>query len=139
MSSQYQSLPNLSFMKPDTRNLHVSRMDTCTGNKMSRMPHMGTSRLVTPPKPPRIRSVLVNNNHFSLDRPRTKISTSTVLLNRSNTSIGHNLGDRTVDAKCPIVATCVDKTRDTGVMTRGKHDMVPSPILRSEIDKYSYS
>lgn len=79
--SQYQSLPNLS--RSDTR--------LVTRPRVSPRPRMGTSRLLTPPKPARVRSVIINNHNSSLERPRSRITTSTsVLLNRSNTSVGFN-------------------------------------------------
>ena len=81
-STLYQSLPNLT--KSESKLLHHTRT-----SKTPHMPHMGTSRLVTPPKPPRIRSVLINNHTSTMDKQRNKISTSTVMLNRSNTSIGY--------------------------------------------------
>ena len=77
---QYQSLPNLA--RSDTRLMARPRVSR---------PHMGTSRLLTPPKPARVRSVIINNHNSSLERPRSKITTSTsVLLHRSSTSVGFN-------------------------------------------------
>ena len=77
---QYQSLPNLA--RSDTRLMARPRVTR---------PHMGTSRLLTPPKPARVRSVIINNHNSSLERPRSKITTSTsVLLHRSSTSVGFN-------------------------------------------------
>ena len=77
---QYQSLPNLA--RSDTRLMARPRVTR---------PHMGTSRLLTPPKPARVRSVMINSHNSSLERPRSKITTSTsVLLHRSSTSVGFN-------------------------------------------------
>ena len=77
---QYQSLPNLA--RSDTRLMARPRVTR---------PHMGTSRLLTPPKPVRVRSVMINSHNSSLERPRSKITTSTsVLLHRSSTSVGFN-------------------------------------------------
>ena len=75
--SQFQSLPNLA------------RSDAALVTRPR--PRMGTSRLLTPPKPARVRSVIINSHNSSLERPRSRITTSTsVLLNRSNTSVGFN-------------------------------------------------
>lgn len=91
-NDKYQSLPNLAMLKrSDTRlglgGVHPAGTGTAV-KMMTKMPHMGTSRLTTPPKPPRVRSVMMmSNSHSSLERPR--ISTSTAaLLTRSNTSVG---------------------------------------------------
>ena len=78
-TDKYQSLPNLALLK---------RSDTgvTSGHKMTRMPHMGTSRLTTPPRPGRVRSVMMNNSQSSVERPRITTSTA-ALLSRSNTSV----------------------------------------------------
>ena len=122
-STQYQSLPNLHLVRQDTQ----SRM---TPVRMTKMPHMGTSRLLTPPKPPRVRSVIISNPHSSLERPRNKISTSTVLLNRSNTSVGYfPLPDKQARHRSSRQFVPDDIQEET-VMADTKTKL-PSPLLRT--------